>query len=117
MTKAQEYQSFSNYLGMTPKSYVARGLAIKRVVEGGHSFEGTEVGVGGAAPRGSVTSPSSLPTQKPKRPLTHGERFNILRMHQKKRFAVERIQRKLRAQTCDWETIRGYLDRFPTEDR
>ena len=67
MTKAQEYQAFSNYLGMSPKAYVTRGLAVKRAVEGSHSFEGTEVGVGGLAPRGSVTSLTSLPTKKPKR--------------------------------------------------
>ena len=54
-------------LGMSAADYVARGLAVKRVVEGGHSFDGTEVGVGGAAPMGSVTSPISLPTTESKR--------------------------------------------------
>jgi hypothetical protein len=63
MTKAQEYQAFSNYLGMSPKAYVSRGLALKRAVELG----GTEVGAGGAPPEGESTSPSSLPTTKPKR--------------------------------------------------
>ena len=83
MTKEQEYQAFSNYLGMSPKAYVARGLALKRAVEGSHSFEGTEVGVGGLAPRGSVTSLTSLPTTKSKR---------ILRlMRPEGRNAVERL--------------------------
>ena len=63
MIKTQEYQAFSNYLGMSPKAYVARGLSLKRDVELG----GTEVGVGGAAPMGSVTSPISLPTTESKR--------------------------------------------------
>ena len=68
MIKTQAYQALSNHLGMSPKTYVARGLAIKCAVEGGHSFEGTEVGVGGPSSRGSVTSLPSLPTKKPKRP-------------------------------------------------
>ena len=51
------------YLGMTARAYVARGLALKRAVELG----GTEVGVGGPPPEGESTSPSPLPTKKPKR--------------------------------------------------
>ena len=63
MTKEQEYQAFSNYLGMSPKAYVARGLALKRAVELG----GTEVGVGGPPPEGESTSPIPLPTKFSKR--------------------------------------------------
>ena len=63
MIKAQAYQALSNYLGMSPKTYVARGLALKRAVELG----GTEVG-GAPLPRvGGVTSLVSLPTTKSKR--------------------------------------------------
>ena len=68
MTKEQEYQAFSNYLGMSPKAYVARGLSLKRAVELG----GTEVGVGGATPEGESTSPIPLPTTKPKRLFDEG---------------------------------------------
>jgi hypothetical protein len=63
MTKAQEYQAFSNYLGMSPKAYVSRGMALKRAVELG----GTEVGGAPLPGGGSVTSPIPLPTQKTKR--------------------------------------------------
>jgi len=61
--KAIEYQALSSYLGMSPKAYVARGLAIKRAVELG----GTEVGGAPLTGGGSITSPTSLPTTKPKR--------------------------------------------------
>ena len=67
MTKVQEYQAFSNYLGMSPKAYVARGLSLQRAVEGSHSFEGTEVGLGGPPPEGESTSPIPLPTKFSKR--------------------------------------------------
>jgi hypothetical protein len=61
--KAIEYQALSSYLGMSPKAYVSRGLAIKRAVELG----GTEVGGAPLTGGGSITSPTSLPTTKPKR--------------------------------------------------
>ena len=51
------------YLGMSARAYVARGLAVKRSAELG----GTEVWAGGATPEGASTSLSSLPTTKPKR--------------------------------------------------
>ena len=62
-TERSRVSTLSEYLGMSATDYVARGLAIKRAVELG----GTEVGAGGAAPRVEYTSPTPLPTTKPKR--------------------------------------------------
>jgi hypothetical protein len=59
--------TLAEYLGMSATDYVARGLALKRAVERGEPFEGTEVGRGGLAGSGGPTSPTSLPTQKSKR--------------------------------------------------
>ena len=33
MTKTIEYQQFYEYIGMSPKAYVERGLAIKRMID------------------------------------------------------------------------------------
>ena len=60
MTKTQAHQSFqslSQYLGMGPKTYVERGLALKR------SLEGTEVWVGGPRGEGGL-SPLPLSNRK-----------------------------------------------------
>lgn len=57
MTKVQEYQELSAYLGMTPKAYVDRGLALKRSVERGDiPSRPTEVGGAPLPGGGSVTS-------------------------------------------------------------
>ncbi len=63
MTKTQEYQWLSGYLGMSPKAYVERGLSLKRSVE----ELPTQVGGGGLARGGSVTSPRPLPSEKIKK--------------------------------------------------